>query len=119
MIISQLEEREQGRKEKEGETIPSRSMGLLLLCTTLSATGTLSTSLHTKKNQQYQKLPMAMSELNPACVGVTCFVIYCYDLAADLWFLARDSMRSHKKFFLFNSILLPSIAPPWMCCASL
>ena len=61
---------------------------------------------------------MAMPELNPVCVGVTCFVIYCYDLAADLWFLACNRARSHKKFF-FNSILLPSIVPPWMCCANL
>lgn len=51
-----------------------------------------------------------------------CFVIYHCDLAADLWIPARDSARSHKMFFLFflfNSILVPSIAPSWMYCASL
>lgn len=111
----------EGRRKRERPHIPSRCVGLLLLYVLLSVPP-IPWVLHTKKKQQYQKLLMAMPELNPACVGVTCFVIYCYDLVADLWLLDWDSARRHKKFlvffFPFNSILLLSIAPPWMCCAS-
>lgn len=59
-----------------------------VVCSTICAVDILSTSLHTKEKQQYQKLPLATPEFSPACVEVTCFVIYCYDLAADLWLLA-------------------------------
>lgn len=93
-----------------------------VVCSTICATDTLSTSLHTKEKQQHQKLPLATPEFNPARLGVTSFVIYCYDLAADLWLLAWDCARSHKNFlpfFIFNSILLPSIAPLRICSASL
>lgn len=62
MIMSQLEEWAQGGKEEEEETLSSRSVGFPVLCMLLSAIVTLSSSLHTKLKQQYQKLPTCMPE---------------------------------------------------------
>lgn len=120
MIMNQSEERKQ--EGQEGEAVPSRSTGLLLLCV-LPSVPLIPWVLHStpRKSSSIKSCPWPhQNSIQPVLewpvlwsAAVTLLLIYGF-LPETVQGVIKSSC-----FFLFNSILLPSIAPLWMCSASL
>lgn len=122
MIMNQPEERKWEGKEKEGEIVPSRGSGLLLLCV-LPSVPLILWVLHStlRKSSSIKSCPWPHQNSTQPLLGWPVLWSTAMTLLLVYGFLPETVQGVIKSFcfFLFNSILLPSIAPLRVCSASL